>query len=298
MKKLLLIAGFLAAAALVYYLFFVPYEFQVNFTTRTTPGDVISTLRIWNRSMKKSGPVDVDSLTELKQIIVKDDRRYHYRWRFITENDSTTRVNVLVSEPGRRMVNKLLVPFSAPDIERDAQEMVSKFYEILRQHLKITRVKIEGETKTVEKFCACTTIDIDQVDKANGMMRDFPLLTSFVSELGMEPDGPPLVRLNKWDHNKGVLSFDFCFPIVQRDSLPRSTVISYKEIGGFDALKAEYRGNYITSDRAWYELIEYAKSKGYNISGLPVEYFYDNPNMGINESEWKAEIYLPVSRNQ
>jgi hypothetical protein len=299
MKKFFLIAGSVVTIALVYYLFLVPYEFKVNFTAKTTPGDVISTLRIWNRSMKTSTVLETDSLDGLQQIIVKDGQKYRYDWKFTRENDSTTRVTVLVSEPGRRILNKLQVPFATPGIERDANDVVTKFYSILKEHLRITRVKIiEGEVSTSTKYCACSTVETDQVDKANGMMKDFPLLTSFISEMGIKPDGPPAVRVNTWDHSRGSLSFDFCFPIVPNDSLPKTPLITYKKIGGFNALRAEYYGNYITSDRAWYALIDYARTHGYKVTGSPLEYFYDNPNMGINESEWKAEIYLPVTRNQ
>jgi len=46
--------------------------------------------------------------------------------------------------------------------------------------------------------------------------------------------------------------------------------------------------------RAWYALINYAKKNNIEIEKKPVEIFYNNPNFGGNELDWKAEIYLPI----
>jgi effector-binding domain-containing protein len=80
------------------------------------------------------------------------------------------------------------------------------------------------------------------------------------------------------------------------DTIPVVDVFKYQQFKKLPVLKAEYYGNYITSDRAWYELIHYAERNGYEIAGLPIEHFHNNPNMKITESEWKADIYLPIKR--
>ena len=125
---------------------------------------------------------------------------------------------------------------------------------------------------------------------------DYSLLTSFVDFHKLKGDGPPSVRIREWDHGLGLLKFDFCFPILPIDSLPMIDAFHYKKFKRENVLKVEYYGNYITSDRAWYQAIYYAERNGYKINGLPIEYFYNNPNLGMNESEWKAEVYLPVKR--
>jgi len=164
----------------------------------------------------------------------------------------------------------------------------------MKEHLEITNVKVIGESETPEAFCVCRSIETDQIDKANGMMKDYPLLTSFISDKNLQANGRPIVKIREWSHTKGKLKFDFCFPIIRIDSLPKSDSLTYKELQKEKALKAIYHGNYITSDRAWYELTRYAKANGYQISGLPFEYFHNNPNLGLRESQWLAEIYLPV----
>lgn len=296
MKKIVLGILVLTLLATGYYLFVRTYEFEVNFQAKTLPGDVIETIRIWNRSLSNSKIVEVDSVYELKQLIVQNQRQYVYDWHFVLQNDSVTKVNIRMSEPGRSIMNKLLIPFTEQPIEKDGSEMAKTIYEILKEHVRITSVKVIGESELDSTFCVCRSLTTSQVDKANGMMKDYPLLTSFVDNHGLKPIGPPSVRVKEWNHTKGVIAFDFCFSIVKGDSLPMIDSLVYRDFSGEKVLKAEYHGNYITSDRAWYELVQYAATNGYTVRGLPIEYFHNNPNTGINEIEWKAEVYLPVEK--
>lgn len=294
MKRLWLLLSAVVLLTLAFYVFMVPYEFKVTLRANTLPGDVIQTIRIWDRSLANSQIVNVDSLSTLTQKISIEGRSYIYRWAFNVKGDSVTTIQVGVSEPDRRFLNKILVPFSAPPIEEDAAKIMHGFHDILQEHLQITRVKFIGEAVLDPSFCVCSALATRQVDKANGMMKDFPELTDFISITGLKPKGPPSVRIKNWDHNKGELKYDFCFPIHQRDTLPRSKKFTYSSFDRQRALKAEYYGNYITSDRAWYVLIQEAVKKGYDVKGLPVEFFHNNPNLGSNESAWKADVYLPI----
>ena len=62
-------------------------------------------------------------------------------------------------------------------------------------------------------------------------------------------------------------------------------------------MKAEFNGNYIFSDRAWYELRDYAEKKGLKVTDKPLEIFFNNPNMGGDELQWKADIYMPLAED-
>ena len=279
---------------MVWYLFMLPYEFMVNFTVRTVPGDIIQTIRIWDRKLDNTEITEVDSVHSVTQRINWQNRTYVYTWNFLNINDTTTDVKVKITQPGRALLNKFLVPLTEQNIETDARKIAGEFYDVLKIHLKITDVKVVGEVETKAVFCACRTLNTNQIEKANGMMKDYGLLTSFISQANLKTDGPPIVKVTKWSHTRGKLEYDFCFPVVKADSLPPHDSITYKEFKRQKALQAVYHGNYITSDRAWYALIRFAESHGYQIDGLPIEYFYDNPNLGLNESKWKAEVFLPI----
>lgn len=294
MKKVIWTLVAIALMALMWYLFIRPFEFEVNFRAKTLPGDIIQTIRIWDRSLDNAEIAEVDSVYRLTQKIIREDRRYIYNWNFETVNDSTTQVNVAITQPDRRLLNKLLIPVTHQDIEKDATEIVRELYDIVKVHLDITSVTVVGETEIAPTFCVCRSLETNQIEKANGMMRDYGLLTSFISAFNLEPVGPPIIRVREWNHTLGKLKFDFCFPIAETDSLPANDSIAYKQFEKRKVLHAVYHGNYITSDRAWYALMKFAESNGYEIDGLPIEYFYNNPNLGLNEEEWKAGVFLPV----
>jgi len=278
----------------MYYFFGRSHEFEVSLKANTLPGDLIETLRIWDRSLDGAKIIEVDSFSRLKQTIVRGNRNYVYNWYFIALNDSVTKVNVEISEPGRRLANKLLIPFTDQPIEEDANDIGNEFYAVLREHLTITRDKVKGEIKLDSSFCVCRSMETSQIEKANGMMKDYSLLTSFIDNFKLKINGPPIVRVREWSHSLNQLKFDFCFPILATDSLPVVREITYKSFKAENVLMAEYRGNYITSDRAWYELIQYAERNGYKITGMPIEYFHNNPDLGINEINWKVDVYLPI----
>ena len=94
------------------------------------------------------------------------------------------------------------------------------------------------------------------------------------------------------------IKYNFCYPILKPDSLPQDGLVFFKEFQGGAAVKATYNGNYISSDRAWYALLEYAEKKGLKVKETPVEIFFNNPNMGGDALKWRADIYLPLESSE
>ena len=54
----------------------------------------------------------------------------------------------------------------------------------------------------------------------------------------------------------------------------------------------------MTSDRAWFALLNYAQNKGIAVEEKPIEVFYNNPNMGGDELSWKTEVYMPIKKQE
>ena len=127
------------------------------------------------------------------------------------------------------------------------------------------------------------------------MMRSFPFINSVLVQNGLELNGVPFIEVTQWNMEKDSIAYNFCYPIIQSDSLPFIKGISYQTFQGKKALKAIYNGNYITSDRAWYALLDYAEKNNIEVENKPVEFFFNNPNMGGNELRWKAEVFLPLT---
>ncbi len=293
MKRIFFYSCLVVLACLGYYVFFNSYDYKVSFKAKTLPGDVIETLRIWNKSLKESEILQVDSFNTLKQFIKWNENEYVFDWHF-SFADSLTEIQVGITQPGHSKKNRLFIPFSEQEIERDAEGISRVFFDVLRQHLEITKVKIVGESEIDSSFCFCKRIVTTQTDKANAMMQYYPVINSVVESISLKVLGAPGVKVVRWNHSDNFLEYDFCFPVMSSDSLVNVESFEYRAFKKTKALKAIYNGNYITSDRAWYELIEYAQSNGYKTTGHPIEYFIDNPNYGSDELKWKAEIYIPI----
>lgn len=293
MKRIFLACCLLVLGGFVYYLFFSSYDYKVSFKAKTLPGDVIETIRIWNKSLEDSKILEVDSFNTLKQSIKLHQNDYIFDWHFDFK-DSLTSIQIGIIEPQQSVRNRLFIPFTKQEIEIDADTLSRTFFKVLKQHLEITKVRIVGETELDSSFCFCKKVQTTQTDKANAMMQEYPVINYAVESISLKILGAPSVRILKWDHSDNFLEYDFCFPVVKSSPLIHLDSFEYKLFNKTKALKAIYNGNYITSDRAWYELFNYAKTSGYKVSGFPIEVFVDNPNYGSDELNWRAEIYLPI----
>ena len=71
--------------------------------------------------------------------------------------------------------------------------------------------------------------------------------------------------------------------------------VKFKAIPSIKGLKATYYGNFRTSDRAWFALIDYAKRNQINLENRVLENFLANPFNGGNELEWETKIIIPFA---
>ena len=294
MKKILSAIGILLFVFLGWYLLIKPYDYRVTFKVKTTAGTINQTLKIWNVGLENSTPINQESLSELTQNIKINDSTFRYQWSINSLNDSVSKVKVYIKDLDHSMANKISIPFYSTDFEKRTLKTVSDFTDKLLEHLKKIKVKVDGESFSRSTYCAYIPMKGLQVEKARGMMKNYSLLTQVLSADQVKMNGTPFVEVTDWNQQKDSIEYHFCFPIIKSDSLPKHPLIQYKQYQGVKALKATYNGNYITSDRAWYALLEYADRNNIAIENKPVEVFNNNPNFGGNELRWEAEIYMPI----
>jgi len=201
---------------------------------------------------------------------------------------------VYISEPDRDITNKIIIPFAEAQIEYDAKKNVQAFHKRIKEHIDNIRINVVGISEIDSAFCLCTSVNTTQIGKAKGMMNTYPLLSSFVMNNDIQTSGLPFVEITSWDMTNDSINYNFCFPIIEKDILPIHNLIKYERLKYTKAIKAIYNGNYITSDRAWYALLQYAEKNGISTSKMPIEFYYNNPNFGVNEKEWRADVYLPI----
>jgi len=294
MKKISAIIGFLTIGFLLWYFIIKPYDYLVTFKVKTTAGTINQSLKLWNTSLENSSPIQQENLKNLTQQIKIKDSTFNYDWSISSINDSISKVNVYVTDMDHSFANKISIPLGTTDFEKRTQNTITDFIGKLKEHLNKIRVRVIGIDSTRTTYCAYIPMKGLQVEKARGMMQNYSLLTSVLSAENIEMNGTPFVEITNWNTQNDSIAYNFCFPVIKSDSLPIDPLIKYKQYNGVKALKASYNGNYITSDRAWYALLEYAENNGIEIANKPLEVFYSNPNFGGDELQWEAQIYLPI----
>lgn len=295
MKKIIGILTLTLVAALIWLLFFKPHDFVAVLEAKSVPGTVNHTLKTWSRSLEKSDIEQMREMNHLRQELRFNDSLFVCQWKLSRENDSLTKVKVGISLQPNNWYMRIVNLFSDTDFERRSRNTVLDFHEKLKEHLASFKVRIDGEASLEPSYCAYVTIENGQLEKALGMMQNYSLLSEVLLENKIELAGMPFVEVTLWDQEKEKLKYNFCYPIVKSDTLPDDGLVSFKKFDGGHYLKATYNGNYISSDRAWYALMDYAKQQGLKIEKKPVEIFFNNPNMGGNELDWRADIYMPLS---
>jgi effector-binding domain-containing protein len=297
MKRLLLGIGGLLAAALVWYLFIYPYDYRVTFKVKTFPGAVNQTIKGWAITLDSSEIVSQQDLNHLDQRLQFQDSVLLYHWEIDAITDSTSRVRVYAKDQEHSLMNKLRIPFSDTDFEKRTRKTLIDFNLVLSEHIKNFKVTITGEAQLPSTYCACVTQSGPQFEKAHGMMRDYPLLGSILVDNNVQLNGPPFIEIKDWDMQTDSIHYEFCYPIIRSENLPQHPDLKYRRLFSKKAIKAVYNGNYITSDRAWYALLTYAQHKGLDVTGLPIEVFYSNPNLGGDAMQWEADIYMPLKES-
>lgn len=295
MKKGILLTGFILIAAAIWYLFIKPHDYQVSFKAKTFPGAIDQTIKAWGKSKKEVKLLSQERTNQLTQSLQFKDSTHIYQWQVTPIHDSLSLVKVYATDPNHSLKNKLTIPFTDTDFEKRTRKTVLDFGKTLTEHIKNFKVTIVGEATPKSNFCACTTQKKTQLEKADGMMRDYPFLSHFLLKNQIKLNGTPFIEITDWQQETDSIQFKFCFPIVQNDLLPKHPELEFRNFYGRKSLKAIYNGNYITSDRAWYALLDYAEQHDIAVSPKPLEVFYNNPNQGNHDAiRWKAEIFMPI----
>lgn len=293
-KKIALVASALVAVGLIWYLFIMPQDYIVRFRTKASSGTVNQIVKFWSSQKGHANFQEQKSLSDFTSTIVLNDTTLSFNWKIAPLNDSISQVKVYVTDSENSLKNRILLPFSDTDFEKRSKSTVKEVYTLLKSHLSNFKTTIVGEAIIPKKYCACVPLKNTQLEKVKGMMNHYSQLSGFMAKNSIELDGRPLVEVEHWNTQNDSIAYNFCFPIIKTDSLPKAEGFVYKEIKERKAIKAVYNGNYLTSDRAWYALLDYADKNGIRVTKEPLEIFHTNPNMGGNELEWEAEIFMPI----
>lgn len=294
MKRILLILSLLLFAGLSAWYFTKPYDYRVNMQVPALNGTVEQSFLAWSASLDSS--TVTTSTRKFNHDITREGKHYNFEWQLEEGSDRHTDISVYIRADSTGFQDRLSLLFSETLLEKHSEGLLLDYLAFLENHLANFRIRFAGRDTLTEKYCACVVTKTTQSGKAWGMMKNYPLLNGVLGDQGVQLDGRPFLAIREWDRENHTLSYDFCYPVKRSDSLPTHPEIFYRKFESVPALKAVYNGNYITSDRAWYLLLKEAERLGIEDHDLPVEIFFNNPNMGGNELEWTAEIYLPLGK--
>ena len=289
-----LFLGIILLGTLIWYFFLKPHDYVVRFETKALPGTIYQTIKSWGNRLDDAQLLGQKNLSDFKYRIKFSDSTYTYHWKTETINDSVSEVKVYITDDDHSLANRWAIPFSETDFEKRTKKTLKDFVDELQDHLNNFKVNITGKAVIPSKYCACVSLKNIQRDKVHGMMEYYSLLSSVMAEKQVSLDGRPMVEVEDWNIENDSISYNFCFPVIKSDSLPQWAEVFYKQIESKPALRAVYNGNYITSDRAWYALLDYAEKNDIPIDKKPLEVFHNNPNMGGNEMEWETEVFMPI----
>lgn len=292
-KAISLFLGLLVIAA-VWYFFVKKNDYIVRFEAPSTVGTINQSIKSWKLTKKNSTISPSEKLQRVQQQLTYGDSVHDYTWELKPVTDSTTKVLLGVKDKNNSLANRLQVLLGNPFIRTQTEANAKDFYEGLKDHLDDFDVSIEGESIIPPSYAAYVTINGTQIGKAGGMMKYYSYLSQIMLKDGIEPKGTPFIEVTNWNQTTDSITYNFCFPIKNKENLPQFPEVQYKRLYERKALKATYHGNYITSDRAWYRLLAYAKENNIDVLEEPFEIFYNNPSSGGNERNWKAEIFMPI----
>lgn len=284
---------------LVWYLFVKNWDYRLYFTTKSSAGVVYQNVHDWNiwnhkllhENFKITGKKpwkEVDTQVMLK------DTTLEFHWKFKQLNDSVTKVIVGVSDPDRKLWNRIRVPFTETDFEKSITANVKDVKEKIRVVNESFAFELVGESSATPKSCVYVSTQSTHRGKAREMMNNVILLNQFVKQNELGLNGNPFLLVNQFDFANDTIHFDFCFPIQYPDKVPEHPDIKVKTLKLDKALKGNFYGNYAISDMSWYLLAEKAKELKLEPDGQILEEYFNDPHSGGNELEWKAEVFMSL----
>lgn len=290
----------ISIALLGWYFLLKQSDYIISFKATTATGTISQGIQEWASNQYKVGG-EVATVLEkkgyeyLKIELSKGTHKVIYDWEIIPLNDSVSEVNVGINELGHSLYNRLTVPFIDTSFKKEQIAKVTDFKNGLEQHLKAFKVKIEGEGSSKAEFVAFIKLTSIMSEKAQTMIGNDADITGYLQSNNIKIIGHPYVEVVNWDKEKEIVEFNYCFPVSKNVTQVPDSKVKFKMIPALKGLKAIYYGNFRTSDRAWFAILDYAKRNNIQLENKVLENFLANPFNGGNELEWQTKIIIPFA---
>lgn len=275
-------------------------DYIISFKAKAATGTISQGIQEWATNQNKAGKELATVLEKkgyefLQLELSRGNHKIDYNCEIISLNDSISQVNIGVKELGHSLYNRITAPFIDTPFKKEQIAKVTDFKNGLDQHLKAFKVKIEGEGTSKSEFVAYITLTSIMSEKAQKMIASDNIITGYLQKNSIKIIGHPYVEITNWDRDKEILTFNYCFPVSKNATQVADPNVKFKVIPAMKGLKATYYGNFRTSDRAWFALLDYAKRNDIELENKVLENFLANPFNGGNELEWETKIIIPFA---
>lgn len=295
--KIFIFSSITVIVIVLWYLLIKPFDYNIVINTNTSQGTCFQSILDWNETLKKKRHISTEIDTKenfhsINQSIVLESYSLDLDWNIKIENDSTTTILLGVKNKTNSVKDRIEKFFGRSKLNEIINDEITSFNAGLLKHLDEFKVKVNGPEKSPETYVAYVNIKSNQKDKAGKMISNSPYINLFLQENNITLESHPFLEIKKWDANSTALNFNFCFPIKKTDSFPKHKDIKYKKVIAKPSIKATFNGNYSISDRAWYAIHQYAQNNNIKLKPSLIEVFSNNPHLGEDEMNWKAEAYI------
>jgi effector-binding domain-containing protein len=299
-KKIIIVTSIALSLLLGWYLFLKESDYCITFTAKTATGTISQGIQEWSTARKKSKNENYSILEKrnydfVKQLMKNGNEEIEYTWNMQSINDSTTTVTVGIKDLNHSLYNKLTtIPFVPTKFKTEQIEKIKSFKLGLEEHLSNFKIRLDGEKSSKEIYVAYISLESVMQEKAQTMIQNDPIVVGYLDKNKIKIIGfRPYLEITDWNQDKETVRFNYCFPIPKDTKYVPDNNVKFKIIPAKKGLQVTYFGNFRTSDRAWFTLLDYAKKHAIKLDTKPLEHFLDNPFNGGNELEWKTEIIIP-----
>lgn len=297
-KKIIIVLSVLFSLFLVWYLFIKESDYSITFKVNTATGNVFQGIQEWSaaQALKENESyvvLEKRNFDFIKQEVKKGNDQFEYSWDIKSINDSVTKVTVDVKDFNHSLYNKLTAPFFNTSFKKEQINKVKDLKTGIINQLKSFKVRVDGEGTSEETFVAYISLKSVLQEKAQNMIMSDAGITGFLFDNKIKIIGRPYVEIINWNLESETIDFNYCFPIDKDTKVIANETVKFKTLPALKGLKATYYGNFRTSDRAWFTLLDYAKKNNIKLQKKVLEHFLANPFNGGNELEWETKIIIP-----
>ena len=297
-KKIIIGLSLVFTLFLVWYLFVKKSDYIISFKVKAATGTVFQCVNEWtaNQTTIKKGSyslLEKNNFDFIKQEMKNGQTHMQYIWEMVPINDSITQVNVGIKDIENTLYNRISAPFFNTNFKKEQINKITDFKLGIDEHLKKFKIRIDGEGTTKEIFVAYVSLKSVLQEKARNMIASDGDITGFLYKNKIKIIENPYLEITNWNFENETIEFDYCFPIPKNTKIIADNLVKFKTIPAIKGLKATYFGNFRTSDKAWFTLLDYAKKHDFKLQNRVLEHFMANPFNGGDELSWETKIIIP-----